>query len=590
MLLSNPERSALDRRTPRWPGWVLAVTVLLCAPAYSFHLVSFLHAKELVLCLGLVATAAVTLGRGYGTWNGFRALLPLWCGLAAVTLAGLAGAAHLPARTVEEGIRWTALLLLVCLSWEFLRSGPARDRVLLGMVLSGVLVSMLGILQYLGLAATLFPSFPGYDQPIYSVFGNQDLLGGYVAVTATVLITQIDRSVRTAALGLAALGVLLTALVLTGSRSAWLAAAVGLMLGFPWRRVSLRRGMLSVLVVIIAAGGVAGLTWEHTRGRLVETFSRSDVGGNARLWFWDGTTRMICAHPWLGVGHGNYRYWSPHYLGEALQSPEGESHFRNELHTLHAHSEPLEYFAETGFLGVLFALWMAFRLAKRRWSPAWAGLISLLVFSGFNAALHSVPHALAGFLLLGMAFQENQGETVLEHTVSRKVVAPLFGICVLVALAHLWTVLIPSVLLRAAEDVHVGGGDPIPHYERALEHPWPNAVAQEEYGIALFDADRTDDAYAAFRLALEGLDTGRLHLLLGITAAELNRRAEAQHWLEKCLERWPGNKGAEDLLWRVRAPDERKGKGRRGGANRRIAEPKGPRQPIGLEFPPSRSQ
>jgi O-antigen ligase len=165
-----------------------------------------------------------------------------------------------------------------------------------------------------------------------------------------------------------------TALLLVGlyvsfSRGAWLgAAAAGLVLAALWpRRLSLGLG---IVAAGLAAGFLlvsAGLAPASITGRLenvLDFVSVADVRGLnindanfalvERLAHWQAAQAMAEAHPWLGVGLGNYVAAYPQYA--FLNWP---------FHLGHAHNIYLHTLAETGVLGL--AAYGAF----------WAGAIIL---------------------------------------------------------------------------------------------------------------------------------------------------------------------------------------------------------------------
>lgn len=533
--------------------------------AYSFRLTSFLHAKEAVLQVGLVLGAFLAACERRSSREGLQAYFPLWCACA-VAVGGGALRARAPSLSIETGSRLAAVLLMASLNYDLLRNRRWRWRIYETLTWSAVLVAVLGIVQYYQWAPRFFPHFPGYEQRVYSVFGNQDLFGGYLALAFPLAVYGPARRSRFLVLRSVALGILCFGLVLSGSRSAWLAAALGAALCYPYRRETLRRRRVVALAFIVSLSFSLAFTWTQSTERIAGTFSVSDKGGHARLWFWDGALRMIRARPFLGVGLGNYAYWSPWYLGEALHAPGGTRHYWNEQHTEHAHCEPLEWYAETGLPGVFFAGWMLFRLLRRR-GAAWGGLAALLVFCLFNAGLHCVPHALAGALFAGMLLAGRaapQGYIEVRCSGVRR-----WALCagaLAVSGVWVWTVLIPSYLLSAAEDAHTAAqarsvsleeAGVLRLYARALEHGWYDPAAAEEYGFALVQAGRPAEAYAMFRRALASLDTGSLYLHLGETALALGDLAAAREWFEACLFRWPGNLRAWQCLQSL-APAERK--------------------------------
>ncbi len=538
----------------------LCLLIVLCAAAYSFHLTSFLHAKEAILTAGAVALAVLALARGGVSYYGVGAFLPLWC---AITISVGLGTAHVRAREAEEALRIGTLLLVAALSFDLLAYPFSRVRIFRAVILSGALVAALGLAQYVHLLPTFFPRFPGYNQRIYSVFGNQDLFGGYLAVTFAMLLTELDehapdrRGIGVWPLWFMGLltALLLTGLLLSGSRSAWLAAVAGGVVAFPWKQLSSTRVLRFLAVTVTVVVVVATPLWPWPWERVANTFSHEDVGGRARLWFWDGAARMVRDAPVTGVGLGNFPYWSPKYMGEALTAPGGNTHYQNELVTMDAHCEPLTYLAELGGLGAVFGVWMMARLIRRR-GAAWGGLAALLVFSLFNAAWHSAPHALAGLLLAGALLHPTTWDWRKQDTGRPMNGVVFLLLSVVFAAGVAWCTLIPSYLQCRAEAVHCAGGDPLALYERVFQHRWPNAECREEYGMALLDRNRPADAYVQLQCALEGLDTGRVYLLLGFAAERLGQTDAARAWFAKCLERWPSNEEAASRWMALTPPEE----------------------------------
>ena len=532
--------------------WV--VILLVCAVAWSFQLTSFLHAKGLVLAVGLVVVVYAQHRNGLLSTNGFQPFIPLWFGLVVWTISGLFTAQVLSFH-IEKAVYLALLLFAASLAVSVFRPPGGRLWLFRGLLLSGGVIALLALLQYGGMINRLFPVFPGYDQRAYSVFGNQNLLGGFMAVLLALLLSlfrwtpRMQRGHFVASVALFAM--LLGALLVSGTRTAWLAAVVGcgytLLMGTRPRKTRLllrRPRTVRVVVIVLTVIAILAVGAPLLTTRIALTFTERDVGGHARLWFWAGASRMIIERPLFGVGLGNYAYWSPYYQGKVLHAPGGEALFHNEQHTVHAHSEPLEWLAETGVLGSLFLLWFAVTVFRRR-GPQTGALVALAVFSCFNTLWHSPPHVLAGLLLAGVF---TPGNTASPR--DRKTGATLSATAILLAAAFMHTALIPSVLLSRAEMLHVVGRMPEASYRRALHWPWPNPQARKSYAIFLLDESRFDAARVQLEQALEGMDTGATHLLLAICAeARGDRKAVLEH-AQACLFRWPDNVHARALAVR----------------------------------------
>jgi O-antigen ligase len=528
-----------------WSG--LLVT---CAVAWSFRLTSFLHAKEAVLALGLPVAVLWQYRAGRLTRQGFRQLAPLWIGLMVWGLSGLF-TARVAAYHLESLLRWTVTLTAASLALDAFRIRNGRLLLYHAFLGSGILVGVLALLQYAGVLEILFPVFPGYDQRAYSVFGNQNLLGGYMAVNLVLLLSLAVRA-RKKTLSRVLLftftfAILLGALILSSTRTAWFAALAGCMALLLSPGIFLRlfrmlwiRQARQILLPLLVAALLLGMGTPLLVERISKTFTKSDIGGRARLWFWAGGIQMARDFPLLGVGLGQYGYWSPVYQGRVLWQPGGEQYFSNELHTDHAHSEPLEWLAETGILGAFFWLWFIFRALKCP-VPVLPALIALAVFGCFNTFSHSPPHILALCLLAtaGPSAPCKGGKIA---------VIPAFLCGALLAAAFISIILVPSALLCDAEQAHVAGDTSPVRYERSLAWFWSIPRAHESYAIALMDKGQYDAALQHLELARTGVDTGRVYWLLAKASSARGDKDGALYYARECLLRWPRNEYAWSVV------------------------------------------
>ena len=531
-------------KVDQWRGALICVTVLVTAAAYSFRFTSFLHVKDMALFGGACAVGATVIFRRRLPWTGSAAFVPLWALIAcALLFRVLLFPAAVPADTLTSAARSALLLLFAGLSYDVLTQETWRERVSDALAGTAVLVAALGLIQYANLCPFFFPVFEGYAQRVYSVFGNQDLYGGYLALGAPILVHRFLSASRTRWLLLAGLAVVIPGLLVSGCRSAWLAAAVGVVVGLTYGGMNRRRVAVLAAVVVALSVATISVAPAPTTRRITDSLRDDDEGVWARLWFWDGAVRMWRDAPVLGVGLGNYAYWSPRYLGEALQTSSGTGRFSYEIRVDHPHSEPLQALAESGALGLLCWLWLFARLCRTR-GPEWGGLAALIVFSLFNGPLECAAHALAGLLLAAALLAGKHG----ARSEARVPAYLLPAAVVVVGGFLLWAVVLPSHRFQAAEDAHLAGEPCLGLYERAVDHPWPNASGRMEYAIALAEAGFEAEAYREFERALKGLDTGDLYLALGLLAAKRGDNEAALQWTRACLYRWPSNLDAQQLI------------------------------------------
>lgn len=139
----------------------------------------------------------------------------------------------------------------------------------------------------------------------------------WLIVTAAILFRSIGKRSAPAALtsGLAALAMIGTSLVLTKSRTAWIAALLGFVLlaiaGRQARRESgldarVVAGIVAVLLISVVIGVLAG-----GLDSLVITESQKSV--LYRVQYWQATGQMIREHPWFGCGPGNFQQFYTSY-------------------------------------------------------------------------------------------------------------------------------------------------------------------------------------------------------------------------------------------------------------------------------------
>ncbi len=138
---------------------------------------------------------------------------------------------------------------------------------------------------------------------------------------------------------------LLFALVLTNTRSAWLGAVVGL---------SLLLAIYRFRWLIIAGIGLIGLFFllpTHFQQRLYSSFDPRDTTTRGRLELLQTGKNMVWTHPWTGVG--------PRMVPFVYHQYAGESGFPHWMYQ-HLHSTPIHVAAEMGLvaLGLWIALWL----------------------------------------------------------------------------------------------------------------------------------------------------------------------------------------------------------------------------------------
>lgn len=527
---------------------VVAGTLVLAPLAYTFHLPSFLHAKEAVLVASLCALSLMAATAKADLRQGLLDYAPLWLWLAVASMRSVLYPPVVVADSLVEIIRWTLALLSVA----FVYTTPRRPWLIHAFALSTVLVAALGVAQYCGMLPSLFPAFEGYTQKAYSVFGNQDLFGGYLAMGLAILASQAV--IHRGKLPLVGVALVTLGLAISGSRSAWLAAAAGLCVVLYQARDSqtTKRAFGRTAAVMCAAGVMAlVLASETTLGRISNTFSANDEGVQSRAVFYQAATLMFADSPVLGVGAGNYAYWSPLYIGKLIAQNAQPPAFNVERHADHPHSEFLRIAAETGVIGILCWVWFLTRIVRRARLCApdnkvygWGMMAAVGAFALFNGPFESVPHTLGLLLSAGLLLPQAQPQTNASPGLNRSVAVVALVVCGL----EVWMVLLPSYTQRRADMSQLRGEDSIHHYQEAVALQWASAETHKNFAFALAGIGHDDEARREFLRALRGLDTGDIYLGLAILAAQAGDASEAHQWANECLKRWPGTHDAQSIV------------------------------------------
>jgi len=176
------------------------------------------------------------------------------------------------------------------------------------------------------------------------------------------------------------------ALLVTGSRGAWLGAAGGVvaLIVLVWRlagpslptlRSSRRR-----LIPAIGLGGMAVLLLPSLAGRLLS-------GDAGRIELWSAAWAMFAGSPIVGVGPGAWP-------GLRAATPISDDHLAV---VATSHNSVLQILAETGLIGGLAALWLAIAIARIAWRAMTRGagadqrtMAAVASASLVAAAVHSI--------------------------------------------------------------------------------------------------------------------------------------------------------------------------------------------------------
>lgn len=371
---------------------------------------------------------------------------------------------------------------------------------------SGTIVSLYGVLQYVGIEPLAWGDLPFEQNRSFSTFGNPDLLGGYVifplVLGLALALSEDDPKWRLFYwVGqLFALSTWLTAF----TRGAWIGGVVGLAIVLIAAYVQRIRMHKSDIVGGGILVGVAGtiIAWSMTTGsgvmnfgaRVASIFEFQSGSGKTRFQIWSAALRAIQDNPIFGLGADTFRLAFPKYKPVEYVASAGYLSVADNVHNY-----PLQLAAGIGIPGLIllygvffYTAWLSAPLVFKRYERN-----DRLVMAGIWAACVAyVTHLFFGLSVTGSSF--------LLWVLMALLVAPaatnvkynpntlsMFAGAIIVALCGLG--LIGNGIYVVADNYYLKarigsrGIDRIENAQKAVSLNPTNDMYQSEVGLAYFD-------------------------------------------------------------------------------------------------------
>ena len=419
------------------------------------------------------------------------------------------------------------------------RRGRITDYVHLSLAV-GFLASLYGIFQYFNIELIWPNILTPYGGRSVSTFGNPNFISSYSVILipfSVVLFLEARTNAHKLIYGVTALA-LEAELLCSLTRSSWGGAlvAVGALAFSADLRRKLREnpqvtGMLVAaslaMVFFWPQSAVGGNYTPSVLSRITEIKTFAQREGfyspfHQRVLIWSCAWLMGAENPLLGKGWGLLELFYPFYQGHLLDKVDFFIAMRT--HANNGHNEIMEFWAQTGILGVgvLFWLWTLFAVAaKSHWTggrvkdqalglAASASVFGMLADNLLNVSLHfAVPAFMfwwaAGIAMSRMAQADGQWR-VLKLGRMKAVLAAAALSVLLSGISWYWV----SVWYREAHyfagfKLLRQGAMPAAVRELEISRAWgPREVnAIYELGNAYARSERYDDAIATYHQALD---------------------------------------------------------------------------------------
>lgn len=259
---------------------------------------------------------------------------------------------------------WLQSLLLFFVSLQLFKTQKEIINLLNFIVISGVIVSIIGISQHL----FDFNWITQATKPA-GTFGNKNMAVHFLVLIIPINIGLfLNSQTKKQQLVLSfALSIISLYLVYANSRAGYLSFLIQTILFavFIFRHKKLLHKTHKILIVLalllpllINSFNKGGIDIQTRLDNITKT--HENQLSNERIPMWLNTLSMIKENPILGVGLGNWRVQYPLYL-DSIANDWAVS--ENKMHR-HTHNDWLEITSSLGIIGLLLLLWLVFTLGR----------------------------------------------------------------------------------------------------------------------------------------------------------------------------------------------------------------------------------
>lgn len=276
-----------------------------------------------------------------------------------------------------EIARHCLLILLIIIVWVItMQEETALLKLCKVIVFVAMFHALVGILQFYEIG---FTKIPGANAKPFGLMANRNLFGSAQALLLPFVLFVLYKASRVwKYIAGVALALLVFSLLLSQTRSAWLAAMViiigSLLLVMTFSPIHRKKWLLAtaagiaagaLLIFLIISGDSEGELKQSVQQR-AKSFVKTDSTGdesvynsNERLKIWARTMKIIKDKPMMGAGPGNWRIAVPAYGTEGLVWAKGE-YAPDQPHNVYLHVT-----AETGVPGAIlyFGMWLLIAVA-----------------------------------------------------------------------------------------------------------------------------------------------------------------------------------------------------------------------------------
>ena len=237
---------------------------------------------------------------------------------------------------------------------NLLRTRSLLNRCSFGLMISGTVTSVLGILQYLTQSfhsgAWLDPAFhSSIDGRVDALFDNPNILAAFLVLTLPFALSFLvqAKGLRERLVCLFSILSILTCIVFTWCRAAWIAVLIELLL---FATIYTKKTFRYVVLTCVSIPFLAFLLPSSVTKRFMSIGNLADTSISYRIYTWKGSWRLAKDYLLSGIGYGNeaYRELYPMYAYAGIEAAE------------HSHSLYMQLLIGLGLVGLVVLLSVVF--------------------------------------------------------------------------------------------------------------------------------------------------------------------------------------------------------------------------------------
>ena len=325
--------------------------------------------RFLLLAITLAVLSAVLLTRAVrgGLQGGYKTprlmILPIFALYILISAISVVQAINLADAIYDlTKIALTGILLFTA-TLTLRTDVSARSALVKSMLVSGCLLSTVGVCQYYGIG---FTSIPGNVIP-YGTMANKNLLACILCLSLPFgLYAALRLSRWWAIAGSVAVAMSVLVVLVGQTRASWVSLSVATVLIIPAYLLCRRRRMprsldsrprplvriavLAGTIALIVIGTASGILLREGQAgigqRLSSIVIHQDTSSKTRLALWDRSLQLFQQHPLSGVGVGNWKIAFPVFGTSGTTGETGEVYFQQ------PHNDYLWVLTETGVFGL----------------------------------------------------------------------------------------------------------------------------------------------------------------------------------------------------------------------------------------------